>query len=196
MTHQGGIQQPPPQPSFGCAAPSPPGVGFCPLPGSTRARRPIWASPRTPPEDNGVQSCASQLARAHSRSWRCFHPGWHQAGEISSRQWRPSQVTEPWQCLPPSPREFSQSHHTHSPQRRRRSHRPLPKPHTLHSHEGRTPSFVKSYLRGHVTRVGNATQPSARVFGENSASSSDLSQNHRMFGVGRDLCGSPSPTPC
>ena len=22
------------------------------------------------------------------------------------------------------------------------------------------------------------------------------SQNHRMFGVGRDLCGSPSPTPC
>jgi len=23
-----------------------------------------------------------------------------------------------------------------------------------------------------------------------------LSQNHRMFGAGRDLCGSPSPTPC
>jgi len=23
-----------------------------------------------------------------------------------------------------------------------------------------------------------------------------ISQNHRMFGVGRDLCGSPSPTPC
>jgi len=22
------------------------------------------------------------------------------------------------------------------------------------------------------------------------------SQNHRMVGVGRDLCGSPSPTPC
>jgi len=27
-------------------------------------------------------------------------------------------------------------------------------------------------------------------------SEGDVSQNHRMVGVGRDLCGSPSPTPC
>ena len=38
--------------------------------------------------------------------------------------------------------------------------------------------------------------PAPLTEGDTFSSSSKKSQNHRMVGVGRALCGSPSPTPC
>jgi len=60
---------------------------------------------------------------------------------------------------------------------------------------------------GHVKGLVQALQPAAsraRTGSDASGSGgvlpvpvwSQRSQNHRMVRVGRDLCGSPSPTPC
>ena len=42
-----------------------------------------------------------------------------------------------------------------------------------------------------LLRTGGGRDPGCQV-----AFNLAESQNHRMFGVGRDLCGSSSPTPC